>query len=84
MSALTLGILKNQEKLLELGHLSVSESCIYNPPKYKLTNTLLEDLPIWAIRLSINKLKYTFIMTRSTESGQKDIKSVCPDILYHY
>jgi hypothetical protein len=47
MSAETLGTLKNQRKLLELGYLSVSDSCTILQ-KYEMTNTLLEDSPIWA------------------------------------
>jgi hypothetical protein len=41
-----LGTLKNQEKLLELKHLSVSVIAL--SPKSKMTNTLLENSPIWA------------------------------------
>jgi hypothetical protein len=46
MSALTLGTLKNQEKLLELGIFLYLY--LHYSPKSKMTNTLLEDSPISA------------------------------------
>jgi hypothetical protein len=45
MSALTLGMRKNQEKFLELGYLSVSFNIFL---KSKMTNALLDDFPKWA------------------------------------
>jgi hypothetical protein len=55
MSAETLGTLKNQEKLLELRHLSVSCTILL---KSKKKNTFLEGSPYGQPVASITEVKY--------------------------